>query len=88
MSVKMYGINSCHDCIDAENILNKKNIKFEYLDFAKEPLYLKSFLQLRDKDPFFKEVRENGYIGIPCFLYEDGTMTFNVNDVITKYSKQ
>lgn len=87
MAVKMYGIKSCHDCVDAEKLLNEKNITFEYLDFAKEPLYLKEFLSFRDNDPFFKEVRENGYIGIPYFVYDDGTKTFDVNDVVTKYSE-
>lgn len=87
MAVKMYGIKSCHDCVDAENLLKEKKIAYEYLDFANEALHLKSFIELRDKDPFFEEVRENGYIGIPCFIYEDGTMTFDINDVLEKYSK-
>lgn len=82
MSMKMYGIKSCHDCVDAEKLLSEKNVEFEYLDFAQEPLYLKEFLQMRDNDPFFKEVRENGYIGIPFFVLEDGTKTFDVNEVI------
>ena len=78
----MYGIKSCHDCVDAEKLLNNHHIDFEYLDFAKEPLYLKEFLQLRDKDSFFEEVRNSGYIGIPCFIFEDGTMSLDINDVI------
>ena len=31
--------------------------------------------------PAFKEVRENGWIGIPCFVLENGTITFNPEEV-------
>ena len=85
MKVTMYGIRSCHDCVDAEKLLNEKHIPFEYLDFAENPVWLKDFLQLRDKSPLFAFVRENGYIGIPYFELEDGTKTFDVNEVIAKY---
>lgn len=87
MAVKMYGIKSCHDCVDAESLLKEKKIEFEYLDFAKEPLYLKEFLKLRDHDEVFCQIRKNGYIGIPCFIYEDGTITFDIQEVIDKYSE-
>lgn len=82
MKIKMYGIKSCHDCIDAEKVLSENEIEFEYLDFAKEPLYLKEFLQIRDHNSLFMDVRESGYIGIPCFVFDDGTISLDINDVI------
>lgn len=82
MKIKMYGISSCHDCIDAEKILKENQIEFEYLDFAKEPLYLKEFLQIRDHNSLFKDVRDGGYIGIPCFVFENGTISLEISDVI------
>ena len=82
MAIKMYGIKSCHDCVDAEKLLSDNLVDFDYLDFAEEPLYLKEFLQLRDNDSFFEEVRKNGYIGIPFFVLEDGTKTFDIKEVI------
>ncbi len=84
MKITMYGIRSCHDCVDAEKLLNEKAIPFTYLDFAEDPIYLKQFLQLRDKAPEFEAVRANGYIGIPYFELEDGTKTFDVNEVVGK----
>ena len=84
MKVIMYGIRSCHDCVDAEKLLNERNIPFTYYDFATDPVWLKEFIQIRDKSPLFKAVRENGWIGIPYFELEDGTKTFDVQEVISK----
>lgn len=84
MQITMYGIRSCHDCVDAENLLKEKKIPFTYLDFAENPVWLKEFLQLRDRSPLFEEVRKNGWIGIPYFELEDGTKTFDVKEVAEK----
>ena len=84
MKITMYGIRSCHDCVDAEKLLREKNIPFEYLDFATDPVWLKEFIQLRDLSPLFEEVRKNGWIGIPYFELEDGTKTFDVEEVVRK----
>lgn len=84
MRVNMYGIGSCHDCVDAEKILLEKNVQLNYLDFSKSALHLKSFLKLRDTLPLMEEVREGGYIGIPLFQLEDGTLTLNLQDVLDR----
>ena len=84
MKITMYGIKSCHDCVDAEKLLNEKGIAFEYRDFAADAIYLKEFLLLREHAPNFAFVRENDYIGIPYFELEDGTKTFDVNEVVSK----
>ena len=85
MKITMYGIRSCHDCVDAEKLLNEKGIAFEYRDFAENAIYLKEFLLLREHAPNFAFVRENDYIGIPYFELEDGTKTFDVNEVVAKF---
>ena len=70
--------------MDAENLLKEKKIPFTYLDFAENPVWLKEFLQLRERSPLFEEVRKNGWIGIPYFELEDGTKTFDVKEVAEK----
>jgi len=32
----------------------------------------------------FDAVKEKGGVGVPLFVLEDGTMTFDVNEVISK----
>jgi len=84
MKINMYGVSSCHDCVDAEKILLEKNVKLNYLDFSTSALSLKTFLKLRDSLPLFEEVRQNGYIGIPLFQFEDGSMTLDLEEVLKR----
>ncbi len=71
MRVNMYGIGSCHDCVDAEKILLEKNVQLNYLDFSKSALHLKSFLKLRDTLPLMEEVREQIGAETPVYLTFD-----------------
>ena len=84
MKIVMYGIRSCHDCVDAVKLLDEKKIAYEYRDFAADAIYLKEFLLLREHADNFDFVRDNDYIGIPYFELEDGTKTFDVNEVVAK----
>ena len=44
---------------------------------------LKEFLQLRDTNPVFEDIRARGGIGIPLFVDEDGEMTFDINEAFS-----
>ena len=37
--------------------------------------------RLRDSHPAFDKVKKQGAVGIPCFLLEDGAITFRPEDV-------
>ena len=50
-------------------------MRYEYLDFEDSLWYLKEFLILRDREAIFQEVREQGKIGIPCIVKEDGSVS-------------
>ena len=38
---------------------------------------MKEFLKLRETNPLFDTVKEDGGIGIPCIVREDGTVTLD-----------
>ena len=38
-------------------------------------------MRLRDNNPVFDEAKENGWLGIPCFVKEDGTVTLTAEEV-------
>ena len=40
-------------------------------------IQLKEFIHLRDNEIIFNEAKEMGYLGIPCFILEDGSITLN-----------
>lgn len=75
--LKIYGSMLCPDCVQCREDLNRAGVEYEYLDFAESLLHLKEFLKLRDGNAIFAEVRQQGTIGIPCIVKEDGTLTLD-----------
>ena len=73
----IYGSMMCPDCVECRKDLDEAGVEYTYLDFAKDLRNLKAFLALRDTDPAFAQVREEGRIGIPCILVEDGTVSLD-----------
>lgn len=73
----IYGSMMCPDCVECRKDLDEAGVEYTYLDFADDLRNLKAFLALRDTDPAFAQVREEGKIGIPCILREDGTVSLD-----------
>lgn len=80
--MKFYGTHLCPDCEEAQALLDGKHVPYEYIDITGNTANLKEFLKLRDNNALFQEVKENGCIGIPCFVKEDGTITLCTEDVL------
>lgn len=78
--LKIYGMMICPDCAECCAELDKEKVEYEFLDFSKETKNLKEFLKIRDNSSLFDKAREEGNIGIPCIVREDGTMTLNWED--------
>jgi glutaredoxin-related protein len=36
---------------------------------------------LRDTHPAFEYIKEHGSIGIPCFVFEDGSIQFSMGEI-------
>lgn len=79
--LKIYGSMMCPDCVACRKDLDQAGVEYEYLDFSESLLNLKEFLKLREL-PIFEEVKENGSIGIPCILREDGTVTLDWSEYV------
>lgn len=73
----IYGSMMCPDCVECRKDLDEAGVEYTYLDFAEDLRNLKAFLAFRDTDPAFAQVREEGKIGIPCILGEDGTVSLD-----------
>ena len=73
--LKVYGMKICLDTVECCEALTRAGVEYEYLDFAEKTANLKAFLKLRDSSPLFDSVRQEGGIGIPCILREDGSLT-------------
>lgn len=73
--IRVYGSMLCPDCVQCRAELDKAGVAYEYLDFSDDLKNLKEFLKLREENPVFVPVKEQGGIGIPCILRPDGTVT-------------
>ena len=81
--LKLYGSPICPDCVEAVDTFQKKGISYEYHIITGSTAELKAFLKLRDHEPVFGPVREEGKIGIPCFVKEDGTVTLSLEEALS-----
>jgi len=75
--LKIYGSMLCPDCVQCRKDLDKAGIQYTYLDFSEDLRHLKKFLSLRDSLRIFDAVKENGSIGIPCIIDEEGKVSLN-----------
>lgn len=84
--IKIYGTNICPHCETLKKRLMAECIPFEFLDFGINTQNLKDFLKIRDNheyDSLFDPVREEGRIGIPCIVMEDGSITLDPEVLFT-----
>lgn len=77
--IKIYGMDTCPDCTYIKEQI-KDNLNFQYIDISSHVRFLKEFLRIRDHSEVFTSAKDNGQIGIPCFVLEDGTVTLNAED--------
>lgn len=71
----IYGSMLCPDCVQCRKDLDEAGVAYEYRDFAEDLRNLKAFLELRDTEEIFQSVKQDGKIGIPCIVNEDGSVT-------------
>ena len=69
-------MQTCPDCASIKQQA-QGDPRFQLIDIGEQARNLKEFLMLRDNSPAFDKVRQRGTIGIPCFVLEDGTITFS-----------
>lgn len=81
--IKVFVMQTCPDCTAVKEQA-KNDPRFELIDIGEHVRNLKQFLTLRDNNPAFDAVKRHGSIGIPCFVLEDGSVTFSLEDVNLK----
>ena len=74
-------MSTCPDCFEVKTRLSD-NHDFEIIDIGEHVRNLKEFIRLRDSSPAFDSVRANGSIGIPCFVSEDGQVSFDTEEFV------
>ncbi len=80
--MRVYGAEICVDCRNYKAIQKNRGFEAEYIDICENTKNMKEFLEIRDTDPVFDEVKKRGGIGIPLFVREDGKKTFDFNEAM------
>lgn len=80
--IRIYGSMLCKDCVQCCKELDEAKVPYEFLDFSEELGNLKTFLSIRDREPIFDSARKEGYIGIPCIVKEDGSVSLDWKEVM------
>lgn len=81
--LKIYGSMLCPDCVECRADLDRAGVAYEYLDFSESLLHLKEFLKLREL-PLFDEIKQNGGIGIPCIVDENGKVSLSWDSYVSQ----
>lgn len=84
MKIIVYGTMICPDTVDALELFKKNSIEVDYRDFGDKISYLKEFLAIRDSSSLFDAARKSKSIGVPCMIFEDGSVTLDPKDVLKK----
>jgi glutaredoxin-related protein len=83
MKIIMYGTQICPNCVEAKELLkDHTDIELDYRNITETTATLKEFLSYRDHEDMFHPIKDSGRIGIPFFILEDGTKTFELSDFI------
>jgi glutaredoxin-related protein len=81
--MKVYGTDICIDCRNYKAIQASRGFEAEFVDITENTANLQEFLFIRDNDSVFDAVKENGGIGIPLFVREDGKKTFDIDEAFS-----
>lgn len=80
--MKVYGTDICIDCRNFKRINASRNLNLEFIDITENTDNLRMFLQIRDSEPAFAEIRKTGGIGIPVFVSGD-KVTLDINEAFS-----
>lgn len=73
--ITIYGMPSCPDCQYVLKQVEGREADYHFIDIGAQVENLKPFMRLRDTSAVFDPVKAGGWLGIPCFVKEDGTVT-------------
>lgn len=80
--MKFYGSLTCDDCKLAAKRLGEAGVEYDFIDINASTDNLREFLTLRDREDKFSDIKKCGAVGIPCYLLDDNTVTFDTDRVI------
>ena len=86
----VYGSAMCPNCHEMRTGFDEAGIAYRLVGIHETLKNLSAFLALRDQNPAFDAAKENGKIGIPALVTEDGSVRLDWEALLgeTKASAQ
>lgn len=85
--IKIYGMPTCPYCDFVYEQIKGREDEFEYINIGEHIRNLSAFMKLRDSNPVFDHCKEINDVGIPAFVFEDGTVSIHPADAgLVSYS--
>ena len=84
MKLTVIGSHLCEDTRNSLEVLKGKNVEVIFENLSESLESLKKYLSVRETSEMYAGVRAAGGIGIPCFIFEDGTKTLDLTVVLSK----
>lgn len=82
MKVRVIGSHLCPDTLYALNQLAAAKAEIDFVDILSSHDALKTYLNIRETRPLYKDICGTARLGIPCFVKENGSMTLDINDIL------
>ncbi len=84
MKIEVIGSHNCPDTLYAVAKLKEACADVDFVNLSAGLPELKRYLFFRDTCPLYDAVKERGSIGIPLFVFEDGSVTMELSEVLAK----
>lgn len=78
--ITIYGLHTCPYCDFIQPQIAGRTDEFTYVDIGAHVRNMHKFIDLRDSRPEFDRLKKAGDIGIPCFVFDDGRISFDPAD--------
>lgn len=79
--LKIIGSSYCKDTVAALETLKNNNTEYEFYDVSTDMNNLRKYLELRENEEVFIKVRAEKRIGFPCFILDNGKITFDIEEI-------
>lgn len=86
MKLVIYGSTLCQDTLYALMKVKSAGAEVDFHNITAVLPDLRAFMTLREEDPVYAEVGKER-LGIPLFIYEDGSKTLELSDVLVHIRK-
>lgn len=82
--IKIIGSSFCKNTLAALEEIKSNNLEYEFYDISSSLENLKKYLELRDGEEIYNQVKKEKRIGIPSFILEDGEVTLDIEKILKK----